>query len=206
MDPLKLRSHMRGAVAERRRADFDIPAPLQRVGSHIRGADAGGSAIYWGQWWFGARGFEADAANWVLDPFLAGRILLPLHLRSATAHVWTHVMICVEANFPPAPARVRPRMCERTFRAFALKRFSTNEYLTSIAGTAANSTWWFIQICSSGIIWTISSANCPLEFRIKPTYKCTRNHTYWGLKNNRSMQSNMAFKICEVMSCSSFYV
>ena len=42
---IKLRSHMRGAVAERRRADFDIPAPLPRVCSHIRGADAGGSAI-----------------------------------------------------------------------------------------------------------------------------------------------------------------
>ena len=80
-----------------------------------RGAHAGGSAISWGQWWFGARGFEADAANWVLDPFLAERILLPLRLRSATAHVWTHVMICVEANLPPASARVRPRMCERTF-------------------------------------------------------------------------------------------
>ena len=112
--PLKLRSHMRGAVAERRRADFDIPAPLPRVRSHIRGADAGGSAISWGQWWFGARGFEADAANWVLDPFLAERILLPVRLRSATAHVWTHVMICAEDNFPPASARVRPCMCERT--------------------------------------------------------------------------------------------
>ena len=114
---IKLRSHMRGAVAERRRADFDIPAPLPRVCSHIRGADAGGSAISWGQWWFGARGFEAGAVSWVLDPFLAERFLLPLRLRSATAHVWTHVMICVEANFPPAPApaRVRPRMCERTF-------------------------------------------------------------------------------------------
>ena len=92
---VKLRSHMRGAVAERRRADFDIS---------------------WGQWWFGARGFEAGAVNWVLDPFLAERFLLPLRHRSATAHVWTHVMICVEANFPPAPARVRPRMCERTFK------------------------------------------------------------------------------------------
>ena len=80
-----------------------------------RGADAGGSAISWGQWWFGACGFEVDAANWVLDPFLAERFLLPLRLRSATAHVWTHVMICVEANFPPASARARPRMCERTF-------------------------------------------------------------------------------------------
>ena len=79
-----------------------------------RGADAGGSAISWGQWWFGARGFDADAANWVLDPFLAERFLLPLRHRSATAHVWTHVMICVEANFPPASARARPRKCERT--------------------------------------------------------------------------------------------
>ena len=66
---------------------------------------AGGSAISWGQWWFGARGFEADAANWVLDPFLAERILLPLRLRFATGHVWTHVMICVEAIFPPTSAR-----------------------------------------------------------------------------------------------------
>ena len=112
---VKLHSHMRGAVAERRRADFDIPAPLPRVCSHTRGADAGGSALSWGQWWFGARGFEAGAVNWVLDPFLAERFLLPLHLRSATAHVWTHVMICVEANVPPAAARVHPRMCERTF-------------------------------------------------------------------------------------------
>ena len=107
---------MSGTVAERRRADFDIPAPLPRACSHIRGADVGGSAISWGQWWFGARGFEADAVNWVLDPFVAERFLLPLRLRSATAHVWTHVLICVEANFPPAPARVRPRMCERTLR------------------------------------------------------------------------------------------
>ena len=115
---VKLRSHMRGAVAERRRADCDFPASLPRVCWHIRGADAGGSAISWGQWWFGARGFEADAENWVLDPFLAERVLLPLRLRSATAQVWTHVMICVEANFPPASACVRPRLCERTFMSF----------------------------------------------------------------------------------------
>ena len=31
---------MRGAVAERRRADFDIPAPPPGLCSHIRGADA----------------------------------------------------------------------------------------------------------------------------------------------------------------------
>ena len=98
---------MRRSVAERRRADFDFPAPLPRVCSHIREADAGGSAISWGQRWFGARGFEADAENWVSDPFVAERILLPLRLRSATAYVWTHVMISVEANFPSASDRVR---------------------------------------------------------------------------------------------------
>ena len=110
---------MRGAVAERRRADFDIPAPLPRVCSHIRGADA--------EWTRADLPFLEDSdgleravskrtrqIDWVLDPFLAERILLPLRLRSATAHVWTHVMICVEANFTPASARVRPRMCERT--------------------------------------------------------------------------------------------
>ena len=73
----KLRSHMRWAVAEQIRADFYIPAPLPRVCSHIRRADAGESAISWRHWWFGAHGFEADAENWVLDPFLVERILLP---------------------------------------------------------------------------------------------------------------------------------
>ena len=92
----------------RRRADFDIPAPLPRVCSHIRGADAGGSAISWGQWWFGARGFEADAENWVLDPFLAERILLPLRDRAC-------VNACNDLCWSQFSARVHPRMCERTF-------------------------------------------------------------------------------------------
>ena len=92
---------MRRVVAERRWADFDIPALLPRVCSHMRWADVGRSAIYWGQRWFWARGFEADAEKWVLDPFVAERILLPLRLRSVTAYVWTHVMICVEPIFRP---------------------------------------------------------------------------------------------------------
>ena len=94
------RSHIRGADAERTRSGRGADAERTRSGC---GEDAVGSAISWGQWWFGARGFEADAANWEAD--FAERILLPLRLRSATAHVWTHVMICVEANFPPASAR-----------------------------------------------------------------------------------------------------
>ena len=36
---------------------------------------------------------------------------------------------------------------------------------------------------------TISSANWPLECETRGTYKWTRNHTYWGLKNNWGMQS-----------------
>ena len=74
--------------------------------THTR-SGRGGSAISWGQRGFMARGFEADAENWVSDPFVAERILLPLCLRSATAYVWSHAMICVEANFPSACARVR---------------------------------------------------------------------------------------------------
>ena len=101
---------MRGAVAERRRDGFDIPAPLPRVCSYIHGADAGGSAISKQQRWFGARGFEAEAENWVLDPFLAKQILLPPPLRDRVCVM--HLMICVEANFPPAST---PRMCEHTF-------------------------------------------------------------------------------------------
>ena len=103
---VKLRSHMHRAVAERRRADFDIPPLLLWVCSHIRREDVGGSVISSGQRWFGVRGFEADAEKLVLDPFVAERILLPLCLRSANEHVWTHVMICVEAIFPPASARI----------------------------------------------------------------------------------------------------
>ena len=105
---LKLCSHMRGAVAERRRVDLDIPAPPARVCSHMRGADTGGSAISWGQRWFGVCGFEADTENWVLDPFVAEQILLPprdrvcvnvcndlcwsqFSARLHSTHVWTYL-------------------------------------------------------------------------------------------------------------------
>ena len=63
-----------------------------------------------------------------------------------------------------------------------------------------------IQIYSSGTVQTISPANWSLEFGIKPTYKCARNPTYLGLQNNGGIQSNMVFKICDGISCSSFYV
>ena len=87
---------MRGAVAARRRVDYDIPAPPLRVCSHIRGADAGGSVISWGQRWFAARGFEADAENWVLDPFVA-----------------------------PAPPPLRDRVCVNACNDLCWSQFST---------------------------------------------------------------------------------
>ena len=58
--------------------------------------------------------FRSGRGKLGLDPFVAERILLPLRPRPATAYVWTHVMNCVEAYFPPSSARVRSRMCERT--------------------------------------------------------------------------------------------
>ena len=87
---------MCGAVAEWRWADFDIPAPLPRVCSHMRRSDAGGFAISCGRRWFGARGFEADAEKLAVGP------------------------ICCGADFAPAPPppASAPCMCERTFSSF----------------------------------------------------------------------------------------
>ena len=64
--------------------------------------------------------FRSGRGKLGVGPISCGAVLLPLRLRSATAHVWTHVMICVEANFLPAPARIRPRMCERTLTLLPL--------------------------------------------------------------------------------------
>ena len=47
-----------------------------------------------------------------------------------------------------------------------------------------------LQIYSSGIIWTISSANWPLEFGSWPVYKWTGNHTYWRPKKASSSGSS----------------
>ena len=99
---LKLRSHICEAVGERRWADFDIPTPLPRVCSHICGADAGGSDISWGQRWLGPRSFEVDAENWVLDPFVAVRILLPLRDRVC-------VNACNDLCWSQFSARLHPR-------------------------------------------------------------------------------------------------
>ena len=43
----------------------------------------------------------------------------------------------------------------------------------------------------------ISSANWPVEFGIRGTHKCARNHTYWGLNITEACNSKMVFKIWE---------
>ena len=68
------------------------------------------------------------------------QILLPLRLRSATAYVWTHVMICVEANFPPASAQ---RMCERTFR---VELIISDHWRQAITWTNDDPVWWRIYV------------------------------------------------------------
>ena len=130
---------MRGAVVERRRADFDIPAPPLWVCSHIRGADAGGSAISWGQWWFGACGFEAGAVNWVLDPFLAERFLLPLRDRAC-------VNACNDLCWSQFSARARPRMCERTFRKVGQFSFQNGWHFFRVPLFPAELSWMSIEI------------------------------------------------------------
>ena len=134
---MKLRSHMRGAVAEQRWADFDIPAPLLRVCSHIRGADA--------ERMLADLPFLED--NDGLERAVSKRtqqIGCWTHFlrsgfcsRSATGHVWTHVMICVEANFLPASARVR--MCQRTF--FWCMMQQKHSYLNSLRPSDAIWHW-----------------------------------------------------------------
>ena len=41
---------------------------------------------------------------------------------------------------------------------------------------------------------------------IRRPFKCTGNHTYWGLKITEACNPKMVFKICEGIPCSSFSV
>ena len=90
---VKLRSHMRRAVAERRRVDFEIPAPLPRVCSHLRGADA-----------------ERTRADL---PFLEDNDGLERAVSKQRRQIgcWNHFLrsgFCSRSATAP-----RPRMCER---------------------------------------------------------------------------------------------
>ena len=115
---LKVCSYIHEVVAGRRGVDFDISTWLLRASTHIGGWMA--EHLEWichvceGRSRIGVRGFKADTENWMFDQFLAKRILLPLHFCFATAYVWTHVMIYVEANFPLRPSASALRICECT--------------------------------------------------------------------------------------------
>ena len=67
--------------------------------------------------------FEADIENWVLDPFLVERILLPFSLRSATMYVWRNIMnyqsFVLKPIFCPLPSTSASHMCECTFRSIS---------------------------------------------------------------------------------------
>ena len=83
---------MRGAVAEQSRADFDIPTPLPRVCSHIRGADA-----------------ERTRADL---PFIEDTDGLERSVSKWTRKIgcWTHLL---QSGFYYRSASApRPRMCE----------------------------------------------------------------------------------------------
>ena len=89
-----MRSHMRGRGAEAEREEKPlrkkwVQHPIKATFTHARS------------------GCGAEAVNWVLDPFLAERFLLPLRLRSATAHVWTHVMCWSQFSARPRPQPLR---------------------------------------------------------------------------------------------------
>ena len=62
--------------------------------------DASGSAICWGQRWFGVRVFKADEVNWVLDPFFCG------------------------ADFAPAPPLLCDRVCVNACNDLCWSQFS----------------------------------------------------------------------------------
>ena len=67
---------------------------------------------------------------------------------------------------------------------------------------------------NTDLLWcnNVNNQFCQLTTRvsyqrgIRRPFKCTGKHTYWGLKNNRGVQSKNVFKICEGIPCSSFSV
>ena len=69
-------------------------------------------------------------------------------------------------------------------------------------GDNTNLLWWnnvnnqFCQL-TTGVLY---------QRGIRRPFKCTGNHTYWGLTNNWDMQSKNGLQICEGIPCSSFSV
>ena len=67
---------------------------------------------------------------------------------------------------------------------------------------------------NTDLIWwnNVNNQFCQLTTRvwyqrgIRRPFKCTGNHTYWGLKITEAFNPKMFFKICERIPCSSFSV
>ena len=100
---IKLRSHMRGAVAERRRVDFDIPAPLPRVCSHIRG------------WTRSGRGRICH--------FLRTMMVWSARFRSGRGKLGVGPISC-GAVFAPAPPPLRDLACVNACNDLCWSQFS----------------------------------------------------------------------------------
>ena len=83
-----------------RRADFDIPALLPRVCSHIRDLDMGRSAISWGQRWFWGVRFQSRRGKLGVGP------------------------ICWRADFAHNPPLLRGRVCVNTCNDLCWSQFS----------------------------------------------------------------------------------
>ena len=98
---------MRGTVAERRRANFDIPAPLLRVCSHIRGRICHffRTMMVWS-----AR-FRSGRGKLGVGPISCGADFAPAPppLRDCAC-----VNACNDLCWSQFSACLRPRMCERT--------------------------------------------------------------------------------------------
>ena len=109
--PIKLRSHMRGAVAERTRAIFLHSALLPRVCLHIRGADMVDLPFFMTKMVWGAR-FRSGRGNWVLDTFVCGVDFAP-----TPPPLRDH--ICVNASNDLCWSQFSIRLCLRPLRACA---------------------------------------------------------------------------------------
>ena len=126
---LKLRSHMRGAVAERRRADFDIPAPLPRVCSHIRGADAErtrsgcGADAEWTRSGCGADTEWTRSGRGRICHFLKTMMVWSVRFRSGRGKLSVGPISC-GADFAPAPPLLRDRACVNTCNDLCWSQFS----------------------------------------------------------------------------------
>ena len=135
----KLRSHMRGAVAELRgRADFDILAPLPRVCSHICGADA-----------------ERTRSGRICH-FLRTMMVWSTRFRSGRGKLGAGPISC-GADFAPAPPPLRDRACVNTCNDLCWSQFSARLRPLMCERTLSATTLdvWIISQLDS---WSLSNA------------------------------------------------